>query len=182
MTRTREEIIRAFTKLLDEKPLNKITVKNIVIQCGINRNTFYYHFADIPTLVEEMMGEKVDHLIRTYYRPDQPIECIRPLVQYGLEHRRAVLHVYRYVDRELFLIYLNRLTLRLMQEYFRAATGGAAEPDEAAETLICFYKCAMVGLLLDWLDGGMKADMLELTQRLCILLKGTGKQALAKGR
>lgn len=180
MVRTHDAIIQSFAQLLDEKPLNKITVKDIVTRCDINRNTFYYHFADIPALVEEMMSEKVDHLIKTYYQLDQPIECIRPLIQYGLEHKRAVLHVYRYVDRELFLVYLNRLSLKLMQEYFHAATDGTETSGEAAETLIRFYKCAMVGLLLDWLDGNMKEDMLALTQRLCVLLEGMGKQALEK--
>lgn len=34
----------ALFKLLNEKPLSKITVKDIVEECGINRNSFYYHF------------------------------------------------------------------------------------------------------------------------------------------
>ena len=71
MIRTHDAIIQSFAQLLDEKPLNKITVKDIVARCDINRNTFYYHFADIPALVEEMMSEKVDHLIKTYYQPDR---------------------------------------------------------------------------------------------------------------
>ena len=37
---TRNAIIDAFLQLLDERPLSKITVKDIVDACGINRNTF----------------------------------------------------------------------------------------------------------------------------------------------
>lgn len=180
MVRTREAIINAFTQLLDEKPMNKITVKDIVARCDINRNTFYYYFPDIPALVDKLLEEKVDHLVETYYQPDQPIECIQPLIRYGLEHKRAVLHTYRYVDRAVVLTHLNRLTLRLVQKYFQADMADSSVPDEAASDLMRFYKCAMVGLTLDWLDGGMKEDMLELTQRLCVLLEGTGRSALAK--
>lgn len=180
MVRTREAIIDAFTQLLDEKPMNKITVKDIVVRCDINRNTFYYYFPDIPALVDKLLEEKVDHLVETYYQPDQPIECIHPLIRYGLEHKRAVLHIYRYVDRAVFLTHLNQLALRLMQKYFQAATEEALVPDEAVSDLIIFFKCTMVGLLLDWLDGGMKSDMLDLTLRLCALLEGTGKSALAR--
>ena len=43
---TKEIIARTFTELLDEKPMSKITVKDIVERCGVNRNTFYYHFRD----------------------------------------------------------------------------------------------------------------------------------------
>ena len=41
---TRKAIMTVFLNLLDERPLSKITVKDIVDACGINRNTFYYHF------------------------------------------------------------------------------------------------------------------------------------------
>ena len=49
---TKEIIAKTFTELLDEKPMSKITVKDIVERCGVNRNTFYYHFKDIYDLVE----------------------------------------------------------------------------------------------------------------------------------
>ena len=50
---TKNAIKASFMKLLNEKPLNKISVKNIVEDCGINRNSFYYHFQDIPSLIVE---------------------------------------------------------------------------------------------------------------------------------
>ena len=54
---TRQAIMKAFMQLLEERPLNKITVKDIVEVCGINRNTFYYHFEDIPSLIEAIVKE-----------------------------------------------------------------------------------------------------------------------------
>ena len=47
-TFTKAAIKATFISLLNKKPLNKITVKEIVEECGINRNSFYYHFDDIP--------------------------------------------------------------------------------------------------------------------------------------
>ena len=37
---TKQAIINSFLKLLEEMPLDKITVKDIVEDCGVNRNTF----------------------------------------------------------------------------------------------------------------------------------------------
>ena len=51
---TKKAIVESFLKLLKEKPVEKITIKDIVEDCGINRNTFYYHFDDIPSLMEEI--------------------------------------------------------------------------------------------------------------------------------
>lgn len=180
MLGTRETIIKVFTELLDEKPIKSITVKDIVERCNVNRNTFYYHFQDIPSLVQGMLEEKMDQLIENHYHAGQPIECIRPLIQYGLKNKRAVLHVYRYVPREVFLSYLDRLALRLMQEYFSTATEGVSVPEENVAALILFYKCSMVGLLLDWLDKGLEGDMPALMERLCVLLEGSGKSALVR--
>ena len=71
MRRTRASIIEAFAQLLEERPINKITVKDIVNRCDINRNTFYYHFPDIPSLLLEMMEEKVNALIEVKVTPQR---------------------------------------------------------------------------------------------------------------
>ena len=60
---TKRAIKEAFVALLDERPLNKITVKDVVEACGINRNSFYYHFQDLPALLEEIIAQRVQELI-----------------------------------------------------------------------------------------------------------------------
>jgi AcrR family transcriptional regulator len=54
---TRNEIKTAFILLLDERPFTKITVKDVVLKCGVNRNTFYYYFRDLPDLAEAVVEE-----------------------------------------------------------------------------------------------------------------------------
>ena len=51
---TKQAIYASFLKFLNEKPLDKITVKDIVDDCGINRKTFYYYFQDMYDLAREM--------------------------------------------------------------------------------------------------------------------------------
>ena len=57
---TEKAIKASFLKLLNERPLTKITVRDIVEDCGINRNSFYYHYRDIPALLEELITEQAD--------------------------------------------------------------------------------------------------------------------------
>ena len=59
---TRQAIQSSFCRLLAEKPLNKISVRDIVEDCGINRNSFYYHFQDIPTLIGEIIKLSLIHI------------------------------------------------------------------------------------------------------------------------
>lgn len=44
---TKAAIAQSFMKLLNKQTFDKITVKDIVDDCGINRNTFYYNYSDI---------------------------------------------------------------------------------------------------------------------------------------
>ena len=49
---TKEALGNALKKMLSVKPIDKITVKDLVEECGVNRQTFYYHFADIYALMD----------------------------------------------------------------------------------------------------------------------------------
>ena len=63
---TRKAIMDSFMKLVDQRPISKITIKDIVEDCGVNRNTFYYHFADIPALIEAIVHDQAEELIRNH--------------------------------------------------------------------------------------------------------------------
>ena len=63
---TKRAIRASFLKLLNERPLNKITVKDIVEDCGINRNSFYYHYPDIPALAEEIVRDEAARIVQEY--------------------------------------------------------------------------------------------------------------------
>lgn len=57
----KEVIAQAAMKLLIEKHAKKLTVKDIVEECHITRQTFYYHFADIPEMfrwILEQQGQR----------------------------------------------------------------------------------------------------------------------------
>ena len=41
----------SFVKMLSQKPFDKITIKDIIEGCGLNRGTFYYYYDDIYACV-----------------------------------------------------------------------------------------------------------------------------------
>ncbi len=47
----KDRIADVFLELVKKKSIDKITIKNIVEQCGITRQSFYYHFSDIFNLI-----------------------------------------------------------------------------------------------------------------------------------
>ncbi len=61
---TKLAIAQSSKNLLQQKPLNKITISEIAEGCGINRMTFYYHFKDIYDLVEWICQEDVRAILQ----------------------------------------------------------------------------------------------------------------------
>lgn len=181
MERTKKEIIETFQECLEETPINKITVKNIVERCGINRNTFYYYFDGIPGLVEYIMEEMADQLLESFDQTNLSEE-LRQVVSYFVQRKRSVLHFYRYLPREQFLSVLNKLALYLVEGGIRQLTKDVPIPEEDLTVLIRFYKGALVGVLLDWLESGMSYDMNTMVERLCELMEGSTRRAIEKCR
>mgnify|MGYP000009493868 CR=1 FL=1 len=67
--RTRAAIQSAFLKLIFEKDLNRITIKELCERADINKSTFYLHYQDIYDLearFREELSEKVCHIILEY--------------------------------------------------------------------------------------------------------------------
>lgn len=180
MNQTKSAIIDAFWQLLEEKPYSKITVKNIVDRCQINRNTFYYHYHDIPELLEYAVKKDTDHIIQSYSKFGSLMDCIAPLVNHCMSRTKAILHIYRSVQREIFLNELEQIALYVVTQYVDTVTSELPVQPEDRTLLIRFYKCTIVGIFLDWLNDGMHYDLLASSNRICELLAGSGKQAFLK--
>lgn len=66
---TEQAIIHTYIDMVQSTPADRITVSGLCRQCGIQRQTFYYHFTDINQLVEtiyDRMGEEILASNKTY--------------------------------------------------------------------------------------------------------------------
>ncbi|OUZ16458.1 hypothetical protein A5868_001379 [Enterococcus sp. 12F9_DIV0723] len=59
---TRMAIKKSFISLINEKPVNKVTVKDVCDRAEINRATFYKHYKDCFDLLERIESEMIDQL------------------------------------------------------------------------------------------------------------------------
>ena len=166
---TRRAIKESFLKLLNQRPLSQITVKDIVEDCGINRNSFYYHFEDLPALVEEIAGERVQTLIENHPTIGSLEECCDAVVEFVMENKRAVYHIYNSVSRETLEHYLMDACQYIVDTYLSKELEGSRLSEEERQTLIRFHKCGCFGTVIDWLNGGMKADIAAYFRRVCAL-------------
>ena len=177
---TRKSIMESFLKLLDERPLNKIFIKDIVEDCGINRNTFYYHFADLPDLVEAVMKDEVDRIIEECADVETLEQCLDVAVQMTTSHRRAVYHLYSSANRDIVERYLLDICGYVAQNFVDTlAAGKELQPDDRAG-IIQFYKCECFGQIIDWLNHGMNTDLEKQFYRQCELHRGMTEELIRR--
>ena len=169
---TKRAIKEAFVALLDERPLNKITVKDVVEACGINRNSFYYHFQDLPALLEEIIAQRVRELIEMHPTVDSLEDCFDAAAEFVLQNRRAVLHIYNSLSRDVFERYLMDVCLYVVKTYVEADFAGRPVDERDMETIIRYHKCECFGNIIDWLNGGMKDDISAYFHRIYQLKRG----------
>ena len=63
---TKRTLATSLRGLMKKKPLSKITVSEIIADCGVNRKTFYYHFSDIYDLLKWMLEEEAVEVVKQY--------------------------------------------------------------------------------------------------------------------
>lgn len=171
---TEKAIKAAFLKLLSENPLNKISVRTIAEECGINRNSFYYHFRDIPSLIEEIVTDAANSLIQKYPSINNLDEAAEAAINFSLKNKKAVLHIYNSVNRCIYEQYLMKICEYVVKTYFetvfKAEKDAISQSDK--EIIINFTKCGLFGLYIDWINNGMKDDAIEKIKRLLVICHG----------
>ena len=168
---TRRAIKETFLTLLNQRPFNDITVKDIVENCGINRNSFYYHFEDLPALAEEVIGEQVRNLIQKHPTVSSVEECADAVIERVMENRRAIYHIYNSLSRDVFEEHLMDACQYIVSTYLNTEFAEKSMDSQDLDTLIRLHKCACFGSVIDWLNGGMKDDIADYFRRVCALQK-----------
>ena len=177
---TKEIIIKTLFELLNEKPLAKITVKDIVERCGVNRNTFYYHFKDISDVVESALLREVDKAFERPVEVDSVLECLEVLVNLIGENRKAMLHIYCSVQRDTFTSALDKISGYIVQQYAEHNFDKEILEKEEMRVLMHFYKCVLNGILLDWMEHRMTYDLTEYAEKVKFLYGDTFEKTLEK--
>ena len=170
----------SFIKLLSERPLSQIKVKDIVADCGVNRNTFYYYFHDIPSLIEDMVTEEAEHIIRKYPSADTIEDFFETTIDYMLEKKSLFLHIYNSVNRELFEQYLWQVCERVVILYVDSILDGRQISTEDRRIIVQYLKALSFGVVSAWLQAGLTDDIRLTFERIYHLKKGTVEEMIRR--
>ncbi|MEE0511377.1 MAG: TetR family transcriptional regulator [Peptococcaceae bacterium] len=169
---TKAMIAEALLEAATHKPIDKVTVKDVVETCGITRQTFYYHFQDLLDVVEWLMAQRVDALLEKTLAADTPQGAIRVLVSTLEEQPDVISQLMNSRKRE----DAERIFFNAARTFFsELMRHSAVEPRiryaSDMDVALTFYSSAVVGVLIDS-SRKDNVDLDILTDQLQRLLEG----------
>lgn len=179
---TKKAIRASFIRLLGQMPLSQISVRRICEDCGVNRNSFYYHYHDIPALIEEIVRENTESVIEKYPTVNSLDDCLSDVFCFLIAHKKEIYHIYNSVNREIYDRYLMQLSDYIIRSYLTVVFSGVEIPEKDRETVIRFFKCEIFGLSFDWIMNGMREDAVKDIFRITGVCRGLSDDLIARIR
>lgn len=175
---TKRALASALKTLMEKRPLNKITVTDIALECGINRMTFYYHFEDIYDLVAwifrtDIFVDDMNWFVGDGWQ-ESMTECFKRLV----ENRSFVVNVCRSAVYEKLNDSFKQATSGVFERTVNKLSEGFEITEENKRRIILFYSTAFTGVTLNWILMGMKENTCDVVDSLSRMLEGCMELAI----
>ena len=174
---TKLALATSLGKLLERKALDDITVKEIVEDCAVNRQTFYYHFQDIYDLLRWYLDHETEAALSKCANWQ---DALRTAFLFTREKHVVIYHIFRSTGREHIDCHFYALAYKITSSVFAAASEGLPLSAEDREFLADFYMYALAGMLIGWVAGGMKEEPADLVAQVSRLLDGEFRRMAEK--
>ena len=155
---TQSAILKTFGDMLDRTSFEKVTVSALIRECGISRNTFYYHYSDIYALLDDW----ISHALQEYNGADRDVnwqEQVKALLHTCCENKRRVYHVYNSLSRDRLEQHVFGRADDSIWNYIQKKVAGRNIPEERLRAFSDIFRYSLYGFFLRFLWSGMTEDI-----------------------
>ena len=178
---TKKALAESLKEILKTKPFSKVTIADICFGCGIRRQTFYYHFKDLPALVEWICTTEAEKVLENDTTYSSWQEGFYKIFQLAQREKDFIMNIYHSVSGDVLQRYLCSLTFPLLRNVVEQVATSLHLDDVSEEDKAFverFYTIAFVDVMLGWVSMDMKEDPKGIIDHLAPLVKGTIPNAL----
>lgn len=177
---TKKALSMSLKKIMTSTPLDKITINDIVNDCGVNRRTLYYHFHDIYDLLEWTLRTELFEILgkNKTYKTWQ--KGFLQILDYLNDNKKIILNIYKTIDRDYIENHLIKEVTTLILNVIDEVGANVEVSNINKNKIAKFYEIALVGIILDWIKNEMKTDPRVIVEDLNIILGGDIYSVLCK--
>ena len=153
---TKQAMYHALKKLITTKSINAITIKDITDTCGLNRQTFYYHFKDIYDLLEWSFQEEFRFIDSYLQKPEYTWEEIfAGSVKYISQNKYICQCIVCGLARDQLILSLHNSIYEIVRKIILHSLPQNQIPEKYLDFTARFYTYALSNYLFDWVKNGM---------------------------
>ena len=161
---TKNQIMECALRMAEKKPVNKITVRDIVEECQITRNTFYYYFHDIYDVFTTYIDNRIDGLIKQGDVEGE--DAVFDFLELCTEYKNVFINLYKSIGHERLSKFAEAKLERLIIMAIEKEYDIEKIPPLDLEIICTFYEEAMLGILLRWLQDRKYDDPVDIKHSL----------------
>ena len=174
---TQKAIVETTMRLVEQKSVKKITVRDIVEACGITRNTFYYYFHDIYEVLEyalaagfERIGEESENFEK----------FLSSSFSFCVQYQKVLYNLYHSVGYEMLADYLKKQVRPHLMHYLQSFRNDRQNSDTDEKLLCVLCEEALVGTLMRWICNTRRVTDPDEIQRAITQITSYFAHALNK--
>ncbi len=172
---TKKTLSESLKNIMRKKNFTKITVSEIISDCGVNRKTFYYHFEDIYALLKWTFENEAVEIVKHFDLIVDYEEAILFVMDYIEKNEYIINCAYDSIGRDemkrFFISDFNELVYCLIEN---AENETNTHIDDEYKTFLCnFYTEALAGILIDWIKNRRERNRKQVIDYLSVTLKAS---------
>ena len=179
---TKQALAGAIKRLMEKKPLAKISVGDITAECGVNRQTFYYHFKDKYELVNWIYYTETMQYMSNFSNRDHWTDGLCALCRYMQQNKRFYINALNTPGQNSFQEYLTDFAHGLVRSLAEEMLEERPISEKELDFIADFYAFAFVGLIMRWAQHGMEEEPSRYIERIRELVDGSLTRELNKYR
>ena len=160
-----------FLALAKEKNIDRITVKSLIEECGISRQTFYYHFQNLIDVIEWSVKQGMEEMLQNSLKQESPQEAMKIFVSTTAERYRIIKKLLDSRKRQEVEEIIVQALKTYLNDLVRNKAPEIALDYSDMEAALDFYSYGITGLLLK-ACGKEQLDQNKLARQLVLLLAG----------
>lgn len=180
--KTREAIFRAFSELLAQNDVSRITVGQIIQRADVGRATFYAHFETKEYLLQALCQELFGHIFdqdgqhKYIFACDAPDSVFLHLFRHLQNNDNHILQLLTSPNNDVFLQYFKNGLISLVRSQQKLFAPGKA-PRLPEEFWVNHIAATFVETLRWWLEQKMAQSPETITQYFLLALHADSSQS-----
>ena len=176
----KDKIKEAFLEMLETTPIEKIKVKDLAQKCNISRQTFYYYYYDIFSILQYIFENETQKALEDVTFIDDLENSYERIMNWFKKNQMLIQVTYNYDNGRLLKNCLKKIFIPAIDRVLKKNSYGYSVTEEQLKFISNFYFITLVSFLFDWIENGMVTTTKTLMHNVNLIVNTDFNDVLRK--